>query len=92
MAPSMIHRKASPRNLADHVQKEFSTYSWLMQPMLERCGFEILESSLSGVRCMGRTYARKPVKSRFQDEPGTALATMIAKFPSTVLDEPFSMS
>lgn len=29
--------------LAEHVRIEFSTYSWLFEPMLERCGFEILE-------------------------------------------------
>ena len=27
---------------ATHVRTEFSTYSWLLEPMLERCGFEIL--------------------------------------------------
>ena len=29
--------------LAEHVRLEFSTFSWLFEPMLERCGFEILE-------------------------------------------------
>jgi SAM-dependent methyltransferase len=29
--------------LAEHVRIEFSTYSWLFEPMLERTGFEILE-------------------------------------------------
>jgi SAM-dependent methyltransferase len=29
--------------LAEHVRSEFSTYSWLFEPMLERAGFEILE-------------------------------------------------
>ncbi len=28
---------------AAHVQTEFSTYSWLFEPMLEHCGFEILD-------------------------------------------------
>jgi cyclopropane fatty-acyl-phospholipid synthase-like methyltransferase len=31
--------------LAEHVRMEFSTYSWLLEPMLERCGFEILDRS-----------------------------------------------
>jgi ubiquinone/menaquinone biosynthesis C-methylase UbiE len=31
--------------LAEHVRLEFSTYSWLFEPMLERTGFEILERS-----------------------------------------------
>jgi SAM-dependent methyltransferase len=29
--------------LAEHVRGEFSTYSWLLDPMLERAGFEITE-------------------------------------------------
>jgi len=28
---------------AEHVRVEYSTFSWLFEPMLERCGFEILE-------------------------------------------------
>ena len=31
--------------LAEHVRGEFSTYSWLLDVMLERAGFEILERS-----------------------------------------------
>jgi SAM-dependent methyltransferase len=31
--------------LAEHVRIEFSTYSWLFEPLLERTGFEILEQS-----------------------------------------------
>jgi ubiquinone/menaquinone biosynthesis C-methylase UbiE len=34
--------------LAEHVRLEYSTYSWLFEPMLERTGFEILD----------RTYVR----------------------------------
>jgi SAM-dependent methyltransferase len=30
--------------LAEHVRIEYSTYSWLFEPMLQRVGFEILES------------------------------------------------
>ncbi|MCU1360793.1 MAG: class SAM-dependent methyltransferase [Ilumatobacteraceae bacterium] len=29
--------------LAEHVRLEYSTYSWLFEPMLERTGFQILE-------------------------------------------------
>ena len=29
--------------LATHVRTEFSTFSWLFEPMLERAGFAILE-------------------------------------------------
>jgi ubiquinone/menaquinone biosynthesis C-methylase UbiE len=31
--------------LAEHVRLEYSTYSWLFEPMLERTGFEILEGA-----------------------------------------------
>ncbi len=31
--------------LAEHVRIEYSTYSWLFEPMLERTGFEILDRS-----------------------------------------------
>jgi ubiquinone/menaquinone biosynthesis C-methylase UbiE len=31
--------------LAEHVRIEFSTYSWLFEPMLERCGFDIIDRS-----------------------------------------------
>ncbi len=31
------------RELADHVRNEFSTYTWLLEATLEKCGFEILE-------------------------------------------------
>ena len=29
--------------LAEHVRIEFSTYSWLLEAMLDRTGFEILD-------------------------------------------------
>jgi SAM-dependent methyltransferase len=36
--------------LATHVREEHSTYSWLLEPMLEHAGFEILERQQSGNR------------------------------------------
>jgi SAM-dependent methyltransferase len=33
--------------LAEHVREEHSTFTWLLEPMLERVGFEIRERSLS---------------------------------------------
>lgn len=33
----------TPDELAEHVRIEYSTYSWLFEPMLERVGFEILD-------------------------------------------------
>ena len=40
--------------LERHVRDEYSTFSWLLEPMLERAGFEIDESWYSD----SRTYAR----------------------------------
>lgn len=39
--------------LAEHVREEHSTFTWLLEPMLERVGFEIRERWLSPTR----TYA-----------------------------------
>lgn len=36
-------------DLAVHIRTEHSTYRWLLEPMLERTGFEILDSSYSGL-------------------------------------------
>ena len=33
--------------LAEHVRTEFSTYTWLLEPMLDRAGFDIRERELS---------------------------------------------
>jgi SAM-dependent methyltransferase len=38
-------RGFTAQDLANHVRNEYSTYTWLLEPMLERCGFEILERS-----------------------------------------------
>src|SRR5690606_36032707 len=35
-------------DIAEHLREEYSTFSWLLEPMLERCGFEILEASSRG--------------------------------------------
>ena len=40
--------------LEHHVRTEYSTYSWLLEPMLERAGFDVRESWYSE----SRTYAR----------------------------------
>jgi len=39
--------------LAEHVRTEHSTFTWLLEPMLERAGFEIRERRLSHLQ----TYA-----------------------------------
>lgn len=34
----------TPAELAAHLRQEFSTFTWLLEPMLERCGFDILDT------------------------------------------------
>jgi hypothetical protein len=38
-------RGFTAEELAEHVRQEFSTFTWIFEPMLQRCGFEILEQS-----------------------------------------------
>ncbi|MEX1091675.1 MAG: class I SAM-dependent methyltransferase [Acidimicrobiia bacterium] len=38
-------RGFTAEELAEHVRKEFSTFTWIFEPMLQRCGFDILEQS-----------------------------------------------
>ena len=40
----------SRAELEEHVRDESSTFTWLLEPMIRRCGFEILQSSYSDDR------------------------------------------
>ncbi len=44
-SPARGHPQALPfsEELAEHLRSEFSTFTWLLEPMLERTGFEIVE-------------------------------------------------
>jgi SAM-dependent methyltransferase len=46
--------------LADHVRGEFSTYSWLLEMMLERTGFEIVERAFLRSVYGSYTCRRRP--------------------------------
>jgi len=46
-------------DFAVHIRTEHSTYRWLLEPMLERTGFEILDSTYSG-----RVYATYTCRRR----------------------------
>jgi SAM-dependent methyltransferase len=35
----------TPAELAHHVRTEFSTYAWLLEALLDRCGFDVVERS-----------------------------------------------
>lgn len=43
--------------LAEHVHEEDSTFTWLLEPMLERAGFEIRDRWLGPNRIYARTRA-----------------------------------
>jgi SAM-dependent methyltransferase len=49
-APDDPTKGWTAEELAEHVREEHSTYSWLIEPMLQRVGFEIRERSLSPTR------------------------------------------
>lgn len=46
-APVQPEEGYTAADLATHVRTEHSTYSWLLEPMLERAGFEIREADYS---------------------------------------------
>jgi ubiquinone/menaquinone biosynthesis C-methylase UbiE len=48
------------RELAEHVQGEFSTYSWLLDAMLERSGFAIVERNFRRSVYGAYTCKRRP--------------------------------
>ena len=46
-APTDPARGWTSAQLAEHVRTEHSTFTWLLEPMLERAGFEVMARSLS---------------------------------------------
>jgi ubiquinone/menaquinone biosynthesis C-methylase UbiE len=42
-----IEAEWSRAELEEHVREEHSTFSWLLEPMIERCGFQIVEAEHS---------------------------------------------
>jgi SAM-dependent methyltransferase len=52
-APDDPARGWTAAQLAEHVREEHSTYAWLLEPMLERAGFEIRARRVA----RSRTYA-----------------------------------
>ena len=49
-APTDPARGWTAEQLAEHVRDEHSTFTWLLEPMLERAGFEICERTTSDNR------------------------------------------
>lgn len=42
-----IETEWSRAELEEHVRDEHSTFSWILEPMIERCGFEIVRAERS---------------------------------------------
>lgn len=53
-APSRPEEGWTAAELATHVREEYSTYSWLLEPLLERAGFEIRDAEHSASRVFAR--------------------------------------
>jgi SAM-dependent methyltransferase len=49
-APARPKEGWTASELATHVREEYSTYSWLLEPLLERSGFEVREAEYSASR------------------------------------------
>jgi hypothetical protein len=49
-APNDPARGWTAEELATHIREEYSTYSWLLEAMLERVGFDIVEREVSPSR------------------------------------------
>jgi ubiquinone/menaquinone biosynthesis C-methylase UbiE len=50
----------SRAELEEHVRDESSTFTWLLEPMIERCGFQIEAASYSEDRIFAKYVLRKP--------------------------------
>jgi hypothetical protein len=50
----------SRAELEEHVRDEHSTFSWILEPMIEHCGFEIIEAEHSGDGIFAKYVLRAP--------------------------------
>jgi SAM-dependent methyltransferase len=58
-APTDPSQGWTAQQLADHVRTEHSTFTWLLEPMLERVGFDIAERWLSPSQTHAAYYCRR---------------------------------
>ena len=56
---SDIERGWTRAELAEHVRDEHSTYTWLLEPMLERAGFDISDAELDDSGMLARYLCRR---------------------------------
>jgi hypothetical protein len=54
-----VHGGWTRAELAEHVRDENSTFSWLLEPMIERAGFEIADAEYSEDQMMARYVCRR---------------------------------
>ena len=59
-APGGIHEGWDRTELAEHVRDEHSTFTWLLEPMLERVGFQITDASHDESGVFARYICTKP--------------------------------
>jgi SAM-dependent methyltransferase len=59
-APVCPEEGYTASELARHVRTEYSTYSWLLEPMLERAGFEIRDTDYSSNVFASYICAKRP--------------------------------
>ncbi len=49
----------SRAELAEHVRDEYSTYTWLLEPMIERAGFDIVHADYDDAAMSARYLCQK---------------------------------
>ncbi|HEX5622778.1 MAG TPA: class I SAM-dependent methyltransferase [Solirubrobacteraceae bacterium] len=54
-----VHDGWTRAELAEHVRDENSTFSWLLEPMIERAGLKIFDAEYSDDRMMARYVCRR---------------------------------
>ncbi len=55
-----VERGWTRSELAEHVRDEHSTFTWLLEPMIERAGLEIVDASYSASGMFARYLCKKP--------------------------------
>lgn len=54
-----VERGWTRAELAEHVRDEHSTYTWLLEPMIERAGFDMIDANYSASDVFARYLCRK---------------------------------
>jgi ubiquinone/menaquinone biosynthesis C-methylase UbiE len=55
-----VERGWTRAEVAEHVRDEHSTFTWLLEPMIARAGFEIVDATYSTSRMLAQYLCRKP--------------------------------